>query len=116
MPTYTATLGPWTATWHGSRLADVHHVDCDGAISCFEVDGWSWSAGTNAWSEPERQGLLERELAEWVREDGDTYLENEVRYRRRGPRVRVVRASDIAKEGGRLDARHYIENEIGDDA
>jgi hypothetical protein len=69
----TVEVSPWRAVWGGGRLADVEHIEYPGrAVACFQVGEYDWKVGklTRA---PDA-GALRLRLAEWVAEDGDTYL------------------------------------------
>lgn len=54
----TAQEGPWTAVWHGGRLADISHAEREGPIACVEVG---------------EEGL-EAALEAWARESGPDYI------------------------------------------
>jgi hypothetical protein len=68
-----AEVSPWRAIWRGGRLADVQHIEYPGrALACFQVGAWDHQRDRLE-REPDI-GALTLRLAEWVADDGDTYL------------------------------------------
>lgn len=79
----TVRRGPWSVSWMGGRLADVHHDDCPHAVECIQIGEYDFSLPAHE-LEATRIGICETHvgeaLDEWLAEQGDCYYDNVVRW------------------------------------
>jgi hypothetical protein len=71
-------IGAWRFVYEGGRLADVFHDSApDEAVDCLQACDYDFVTGTASFNVADFKARCQT----WVEEDGETFMENVVKYR-----------------------------------